>query len=106
VWVPHDMQRTAAEVILTKSKDWQREQEFRLVGTPNGIGHPLKLDGECLSLPPKALLSVIVGCQGEYEAVRKIVNDHAPGLPVKRALLTPLRYSITIEDAATAATTG
>jgi len=103
VWVPQDMQDIALDVILTKSKDWECEQEFRIVGTPNGVGHPLKLDGDYLSLPPRALLSVIVGCRGDYEAVRKIVNEHAPGLAVKRALRTPYHYSLTIEDAANSA---
>ena len=103
VWVPQDWRKIALDVILTKPKSWEYEQEFRIVGTPNGVGHPLKLDGDYLSLPPRALLSIIVGCQGDYEAVRRIVNEHAPGLPVKRALRIPYHYSLTIEDAANAA---
>ncbi len=37
---------------------------------------------------------------GDYEAVRKTANEHAPGLPVKRAVRTPNHYSLTIEGLA------
>jgi hypothetical protein len=96
IWVPQDMESTALEVMLTKSNAWQYEEEFRLVGTPHGSGHPLELDGDCLHLPPRALIAVIVGCQGEHDAVSKIVNECAPGVAVKRAERVPNRYSLSI----------
>jgi hypothetical protein len=59
--------------------------------------------GQYLRVPSDALESVIVGCQGDYEAMYKIVKEHAPGLPIKRAVRTPNHYSLTIGDAAKSA---
>jgi len=100
-WVPQDLSENATKMILTKAKDWYYEKEFRLIAASEvGETSPLKLHGDHLRIPPDALEAVIVGCQGDYEAVRKTVNEHAPGLPVKRAVRTPNHYSLTIEDMA------
>jgi hypothetical protein len=97
VWVPHEMQAIADEAILTKSKDWEYEQEFRLVGNPSYTeGHPLKPERDFLRLPPRAIQSVIVGCEADYEAVKKVVHEHASGLPVKRASREPNHYRLEI----------
>ena len=86
------------DMILTKAKDWSYEKEFRLIARPEvDETDPLKLYGDYLRIPSDALEAVIVGCRGDYEAVYKIVNEHAPGLPIKRAVLTPNHYSLTIE---------
>src|ERR1017187_1424146 len=47
------------DLMLTKSDAWAYEKEFRLVGTPFASSHPLKLDGDYLRLPPRALVAVI-----------------------------------------------
>jgi len=97
VWVPQEMQAIADEAVLTKSKDWEYEREFRLVGSPNFVeGHPLKPDGDFLRLPPRALQSVIVGCETDYEAVKRVVHDHAARLPVRRASRMPNHYRLEI----------
>jgi hypothetical protein len=60
-------------------------KEFRIIASLNyPNGHPLKPDGDFLKLPPEALVGVIVGCKGDYAEVAKVVNEYAPGLPVKR----------------------
>ena len=97
VWVPQEMLTAADRVILTKSKDWEYEEEFRLIGSPYyADGNPLKPEGDFFRLPPRSLQSVIVGCEGDYEAVKKIVHDHSPGLPVKRASRVPNHYRLEI----------
>jgi hypothetical protein len=84
-----------------------REQEFRIVGSPyHETGNALKLDGDYLTLPPRALQSVIVGCLGDYEAVSRIVAEYAPRLPVKRAVRTPSHYSLPIEESRSTTTQG
>jgi hypothetical protein len=101
-WTPYSATiENAVEMVLTKSADWSYENEFRLFARPDvDDNHPLKLHGQCIRLPENALASVIVGCQGDYEAVSGIVSEHAPGLQVKRAMRTPNRYSLAIEDVA------
>jgi hypothetical protein len=107
VWVPQEMPAIADEAILTKSTDWEHEQEFRLVGSPNyAEGRPLKPEGDYLRLPPRALQSVIVGCEADLQAITNVVNEHAPGLPVKRSVRAPNRYELVIEDAANSASAG
>jgi hypothetical protein len=100
VWVPQEMPAIADEAILTKAKDWEKEQEWRLVGSPGyATGHPLKPEGDYLRLPPRALQSVIVGCEARdegYKAVKKVVGEHAPGLPVKRTTRVPNHYRLEI----------
>jgi hypothetical protein len=96
-FLPQDMQKLALEVILTKSKEWDYEQEFRIVGTPNRVGdQSLHLDGDYLRLPHRALESVIVGCKGDYDAVKKIVSEHAPYIKVKRAEIVSYQYQLRI----------
>jgi len=98
-WVPQAMEQIRLDMILTKSADWEYEQEFRLIGTPEGSGHPLKLAGDFLRLPARALESVIIGCSATDEtcaAVSNIVNTHAPEIRVKRAARAPNQYQLTI----------
>ena len=101
VWVPQEMPAIADGAILTKSKDWEYEQEWRLVGSPRyAAGRPLKPEGDFLRLPPRALQSIIVGCEADYEAVKKVVDENAPGLSVKRATRAPNHYRLEIVTAA------
>jgi hypothetical protein len=62
---------------------WCYEREFRLTASPFVDG-PLRLDGNFVTLPEGALTAIIVGCgNADFEEVREIVEEHAPGLPIK-----------------------
>src|ERR1017187_10291790 len=98
IWVPQDMDAAALDLMLTKSDAWAYEKEFRLVGTTFPSSHPLKLDGDYLRLPPRALVAVIVGCLGDYDAIRRMVNECASGVAVKRAVRLPNHYSLNIAN--------
>jgi hypothetical protein len=98
-WLPHEMEQIAFEMYLTKSDDWGYEEEFRIIGGLDMEKEHLNLDGDCFRLPPSALQSVIVGCEAReatYNAVANIVNEHAPGLQVKRVVRVPNHYKLTI----------
>ena len=85
------------QLVLTKSKDWQYEREFRLIGSPSHPdGVPLKLDGNFLHLPPDALASVIIGCRAKFDAIKIAVEKCAPGLPTRRAERIPNHYELQI----------
>ena len=91
----------ALTVLLAKSSVWQHEHEFRIVAQERSHalgGDTLMTDKDFLQLPEGALRSVIVGCQGDVETVQRIVDEHAPGLPVRRSVRVPNRYEVVIED--------
>ena len=91
----------SVRILLTKSDDWSYEKEFRLVSTSEHASpNPLTLHGDCFVLPFGALKAVIVGCNGDYDAVRRVVKDNAPALPVKRAVRTANHYRLAIADEA------
>jgi hypothetical protein len=78
---PEEMFARVREAILTKADCWKYEEEFRLIGSPDlPEDDPQRLHGDFLKLPDLALMSVIVGCNGDYDAVKKIVDQHAPGI--------------------------
>lgn len=92
---PNEFFDRALEMILTKAQCWEYEREFRLVGGPHfQEGEPLKTYDDFFKLPPLALMSVIVGCRGDFETVRKLVNDNAPGLRVTRIVRAPNDYRL------------
>ena len=83
------------ELVLTKSMDWCYEREFRILAT--SLDGPTKLYGNFVTLPDGALTAIIVGCESQNHAeVLSIVNEHAPGLLIKRAERVPNHYKLTI----------
>jgi hypothetical protein len=93
--LPAEMLDRMYEVIPTKAKCWSYEEEFRLVGSPElPEDNPLRLHGDFLKLPGRALTSVIVGCNGNYDAVKQIVNNHAPDLRVIKIVRAPSEYAL------------
>jgi len=85
----------AMDVLLTKAKCWEYEQEYRLIASPkHADGVPLKLHGDFLELPERSLLSVIVGCNGDYKTVKKIVDAAAPEVRVVQIKRAPNQYNL------------
>lgn len=52
-WLPHEMERIAFEMLLTKAEDWKYEREFRIIGGMNMEKDPLNVDGDWFRLPPQ-----------------------------------------------------
>jgi hypothetical protein len=97
---PEDVSR----VFLTKSRDWEKECEYRLIaraGEADAVSQasiPTTI-GEYLTLGPNVLTSVIAGCRTSDEdlvRIKEMVQEHAPGLSVKRAVQAVDRYSLSI----------
>lgn len=57
------------KVILTKTKDWQHEQEIRVVKGPSEM--KTKENGQPFSFNPLALTKVIFGCKASNETINK-----------------------------------
>jgi hypothetical protein len=97
LWLPHqEMEKTARDLLMTKSVDWKDERQFRILGVHEGDPARLLVDHDYLALPPRALKSVIVGCEADYDSIRKLVNDTALGVSIKRAVRVPNHYRLEI----------
>lgn len=86
-------------ILLAKSSHWSNEKEYRLISQERTHAvntGTLLTEGGFLALPEGALVSVIVGCQGDYDRVRALVEALAPNVKVKRAVRVPNRYAISI----------
>jgi hypothetical protein len=85
-------------IMLTKAKCWDYEEEYRLIGSPkHPDADPLKLFGDFLKLPDWSLLSVIVGCNGDYNGVKAVVDVCAPGLRVIHIKRAPNEYNLMMD---------
>ena len=100
-WMPHEFeikQDLTITLILTKAMEWSYEHEYRLISLQSGSKQDyLMAEADFFRLPPNALKFVIVGCEGDYETVSKIVREYEPGLPVKRIIRSPGRYELSVE---------
>jgi hypothetical protein len=89
----------ALRVLLAKADPWNYEEEYRIVAQERehavGTG-TLITDKGFLKLPKGALVSVIVGCRGDYEKVSKLVQALAPDVKVKRAVQVQNCYALKI----------
>jgi Protein of unknown function (DUF2971) len=86
--------------LLTKSDAWKYESEYRLVAQERSNSTPhdtLMADNNFVKLPKGALKSIIVGCQGSVEDVRKLVKEFAPDIQVRQAIRVPNKYAVRID---------
>lgn len=85
---------------LAKSDVWRYENEYRLIvqDAANATAHETLLaTNGFLKLPDGALRSVIVGCQGPYDAVRELVGKSNAEIPVRRVRKIENRYALEVE---------
>jgi len=85
--------------LLAKSDVWKYEREYRLVAqdAANATAHEtlFAVDG-FLKLPEGALQAIIVGCEGDYAAVRDVVRKCRSEISLKRATKVDNRYALEI----------
>lgn len=67
-----DSNELVNKVILTKTKDWQHEQEIRVIKGPSEM--KAEKFGQSFSFKPEALKKVIFGYKAEKETIDKYVN--------------------------------
>jgi hypothetical protein len=91
--------------LITKSRVWSYEDEYRVIALEKFIGPPvagvLRTKNNFLKLPHGALKAVIIGCmilQSEVEKLREIIGQRfSPNVVLKRAARVPNRYDLSIE---------
>ena len=91
----------AETILLTKSKDWQYENQFRLLVRDRQFasGFSLTSENDLLALPAAALTALIIGArcsEADASSIKALVEEHAPGLMVKRAVCAPHKYDVSI----------
>lgn len=94
----HDTPGRVTELILNKSTAWDYEKEYRLVSVRPPSSSFLQLHGDFFRLPPGALNSVIMGCGADHQTVAALIREHAPELPIKRAVRSPNIFKLKIVD--------
>ena len=94
----HDNPGRVMELILTKSLDWDHEEEYRLVSVQAPAHEFLCTRGDFFRLPDGALRSVIIGCEADHRAIAEVVRKSAPSLPIKQSVRTGNLYKLTIRD--------
>jgi hypothetical protein len=95
-----DARKVADAVLLSKSKEWKYEGEYRLLGRDHSIDPAFSIptEGGFLRLPEVALTGIIVGCSADLKEILSIVQTHAPRLPVWRAVRMRDRYHLEIVE--------
>lgn len=96
-----DSELVGVDMLRVKAKVWEYENEYRLITQERtkmrNPGYPPVDDG-VFQLQPGVLTSVIVGCQGDYEAVASLVKENAPSVKVKRAVRVPNKFELKIVE--------
>ena len=91
------------KMLLIKSDVWAYEQEYRLI-CPRFTDvkqHPLIMSGNYLSIGPRDLKSIIVGCQASHKSIqtiRGLADECARHVAVRYARRAPNKYGLLIED--------
>lgn len=101
-WTPLSVVDGPLELVLTKSKDWIYEQEYRIMGSLID-GAPTRLDGNFVPLPDNALKAIILGCENrDRDEIVQMINVLAPRLALRRAVRVANHFKLTIENEAIA----
>lgn len=97
-WTPLAVTDGPLDLVLTKSKDWAYEREFRILGSLID-GVPTKLDGNFVRLPGDALTGIILGCENQdRNEILELLKAYAPTVALRRATRVPNYYRLTITD--------
>jgi hypothetical protein len=98
--IMYDKPALLEAVLLTKSREWSYEKEYRLLGRDGAIdpSFALATDGDFLRLPEEAITAVIAGHNADIQGIRKVIQESAPGVALRRAVQRPNEYHLDIID--------
>jgi hypothetical protein len=91
----------ALSALLTKSRDWSYEREFRVVAAAAeyDFQNLLRTKENFVDLPEGALISIIVGClmpESDRQVVRRLVNRSRYPIALNEVRRVPDSYSLEI----------
>jgi hypothetical protein len=98
--IREDHKALAELTVLTKSKEWEYEREYRMLSREKALDPTFALTTEdnYFPLPPVSLTAIIMGWAADKEKIRDMVRKFWPGLNLKRAVKRPHEYHIDIVD--------
>ncbi len=86
--------------LLSKSSDWEYEDEFRLIAQESSFGKisgmPITNDGEW-ELPPGSLTEILIGCRATEDTIKAVkhIADKSPFRPaVYKMKVDPAQYKL------------
>jgi hypothetical protein len=92
-WTPLAVTDAPLDLVLTKSKDWAYEREFRIIGSLID-GVPTRLEGNFVRLPEGALTAIILGCENrDRDEIIEVLKAYAPEMALRRATRVPNHYN-------------
>jgi len=92
-------ERDNQRMILSKSKVWAYENEYRLIAEEfDPLSKPIisVTNNNFLDIPVGLITSIIVGCQADYDQINKMVKLINPTIAVKRAVRVDGKYELSI----------
>jgi hypothetical protein len=98
-----ESEEIADKILLSKSSEWSCENEYRILARDSQAdSEQLKVlkitDNDFLTLPSGALTAIVAGCRADLHRIKALVQKFAPNLNIKRAVRSPDRYKIYVED--------
>lgn len=85
-------------VLLTKSKEWAYEDEYRIMARDAGDDPSFSLTTarDFLSLMPGALTGIVAGCNADISSIQALVDECRADIVVQRAVRRNNRYHLDI----------
>jgi hypothetical protein len=92
-----DPRRLINEMLLTKSREWAYEEEYRLLCRDDfNPAFPLRIADNYLQLKPGALAGIIAGVRADVAAIKEVMTQSGCDIPLRRAVQVPNQYRLEI----------
>jgi Protein of unknown function (DUF2971) len=85
-------------VLLTKSREWSYEDEYRILARDEDAdaSFSLRTSKDYLELLPGTLTGIIAGCKADVDAIKETMVQTGCNIPLKLAMRIPNRYQLDI----------
>ena len=87
-------------VLLTKSRDWAYEDEYRILARDEEADptFSLRTAKDYLQLSSGVLTGIIAGSNADVTAIQAVVAESGCDIPLRRAVRMPNRYHLSIVE--------
>jgi len=106
----YDVVGVGVEPLVTKSRDWAYEEEWRLIAEERASARAdstIKTDDDFLSFRPGVLQSITIGYLADENTrrrIRQLVSAHDRNVLIRQAQIAPDRYEVMIDPPFSVAT--
>ena len=87
-------------VLLTKSREWRYEDEYRVLAREHEIDPTFSMTTkkDYLPLVPGALTGIIAGCSADIGTIKAVLAECGSTVPLRHAVRIPNQYQLEIVD--------